>query len=64
MRRTQQNKNTPIGQDDFKPWELKVMLACHGVGVTAEDLSHVLKRTPGTIGRKASMQGVSLKRLN
>ena len=49
------------GQVDYETWELKVLLAVDGKGVTAEQLTHVLRlRNAGSISRKASDQGVSL----
>ena len=53
--------DTPHGQVNYKKWELKVLLAVHGEGVTAENLTHVLRlRNAGSISRKAGEQGVSL----
>lgn len=48
-------------QKEYLPWEMQVIKAVDGKGVTVDDLMHVIKRSRGSITRKASEIGSSLK---
>ena len=49
-------------QKEYLPWEMQVIKAVDGKGVTADDLMHVLKdRSKGSITNKACVMGSSLK---
>ena len=48
-------------QKNYDDWELTVIKAVDGKGVTVDDLMHVIKRSRGSITRKASEIGSSLK---
>jgi len=52
---------TPKKQKNYQDWELKVIKAVDGAGVTADDLMHVIKRSRQSIQKKAAMMGSSLR---
>ncbi len=50
----------PTGENDFKKWELKVLLAVNGEGVSAERLGVLFGKDKQAVLEKANKQGVSL----
>lgn len=48
--------------NSYQQWELKVLLACDSVGVTANQLTSIIKRSENSIAKKACDMGISLKR--
>jgi len=48
-------------QKSYQDWELTIIKTVNGKGVTADELIHVIKRSRGSITRKASEIGSSLK---
>lgn len=55
--------STPKGQVNYQDWELEVLKAVAGKGVTADQLTHVIKRSIPSITKKAGALGYSLKGL-
>lgn len=55
------HQRSPESQNNYEDWELKVILAVNGKGVTAKMLTHVLDRSETSIARKACDIGSSLK---
>ncbi len=51
---------TPKGQNNYQDWELKVLLAVDGQGVSAERVGVFLGRDVGSVRKAATKQGVSL----
>lgn len=52
---------TPKGQNNYKDWEKRVILAVDGQGITAEMLSGILDRTASSITHAAAKIGSSLR---
>lgn len=54
---------TPVGQNNWESWEMRLVMHASKNGITAESLQPELnKRTIGTMVRKASEAGYPLKR--
>ena len=55
------NVRSPDSQNDYSDWEMKVIKAVHGQGISVYQLSHVIPRTTDSIKAKASRMGCSLR---
>ncbi len=62
MDKSMHTPRTRKNQNEYKDWEMKIILASDG-NVTPEQLTHVLnERSKESISRKACLMGVKLKR--
>ena len=63
MKNNIHDTRAPDSQNNYSPDELRVLLNAHNKGITAQELADTLNRSVVSVRKKASSQGVALRKL-